>query len=652
MRLYQLAIAAALLPASAVALAEQSSETEFVVVTATRTPQDLSQTLANTSVFDAADIERLQAFDLIDVLRNAAGVDFQQKGGPGSPSSLFVRGTNSTHVLVLVNGQRISSATLGTSAIEHISMDQVERIEVVRGPKSSLYGADAIGGVINIITKTAEETPTAKLTAGFGSRGVLDHSATYSAKFGKFSLATGVNYYENAGWNTTTLTTQGSADRDTYRSHGGYLNLGMQINDKHKVELNYTHSEGEIEYDNTYGCSNAITYASVDCQPFSETRNRTASITSTNTLSPVFDMLIQAGYSSDLSETKDDLANINQLFGGPSVFETVRASGLIQANLKLDELFTLSVGDEYYRDKIYGKIYLINASFDALEANSYTDENGKKIDNRDNHAMFAQFQGDIENDISFVLGVRRDDNESFGKHTTGNVNIGIGDTKKYGKVVFSFGTAFHAPTFNDLYWPDPFGPGNPLLKPETSQTREISYRGEARNLKYTISAYETRIDDLIQWAPIDPNDLYSFWTPSNVQAAKIKGLETELSQTIDAFSWSINTSHSDADDVATGNELIDRAKRKASLNADYSFAHYSLGASWLAMGGRYSDTGNTVKTSGYSRWDLRASVKLWQDFSVQLKLENLFDVDYEHRAPFVEPGRVVMLKLVYSPELN
>lgn len=647
MRLYQLAIAAALLPASSILHAEQSPE--VVVVTATRTPQNLNQTLANTSVIDAADIQRLQAFDLVDVLRSSAGIDFLQSGGPGSTSSLFVRGTNSSHVLILLNGQRISSATLGSTAIQHISLEQVERIEVVRGPKSSLYGSDAIGGVINIITKTADETPSVKVEAGLGSRGVQDHAASFSTRFGKVSLATGIDYYENAGWNKTTLQVQGSADRDTYRRHGGYVNFGIDFNDMHKLEFNYTHSESEIEYDNTFGCTNAITFAAVDCEPFSETRNRSASVISTNTFSPLFNLLIQAGYSSDLGETKDDLADINTIFGGPSIFETTRTSGLVQANFNLNEQLTLSIGDEYYRDKINGRIYLINASFDALEANAYVDAKGKEVDNRDNQAVFAQLQGELGYDFSFLLGVRRDDNESYGSHSTRNISLGYGDTRKYGKLVASYGTAFHAPTFNDLYWPDPFGPGNPSLDPETSKSHELSYRGETNNWRYSLSTFKTEIDDLIQWAPIDPNDPFSYWTPSNVQDVKIKGVESEIRHHVDSFSWSLTTSHTDADDRETGNELIDRAKRKATLNADYSIGRYSVGASWLAQSGRYSDTGNTVKTSGYNRWDLRASVDIWQDLSLQFKLENLFDVDYEHRKPYVEPGRTFMLKVIYSP---
>ena len=580
-------------------------------VTAARTPQSNVDTLASVTVIDRDEIERRQAHSVQDALRGVPGLSFSNNGGLGKATSVFLRGAESDQVLVLVDGVRVGSATLGTTSIQDIPIDQVERIEVVRGPRSSLYGADAIGGVIQIFTRKGGGALTPRLSLGGGSHGTQDYSAGLSGGGERGWFNIGASHLQTRGFNSCDglpFPPGGGCftdepDHDGYRNTGVSARAGYRLTDSLSAEAHYLRGEGENEYDGSVFSSNSSDYtqdvlgARMDWQVL-----------------PAWQMSLSGGRSRDLADAfHDDSFR--------SAFNSNRYSASWLNVFAIGAAQRLTLGADWLDDRVSG-----TTDYDQ--------------DSRDNAAGFAQYQGQFGSH-ELTAAVRRDDNQQFGGHTTGSLAWGYRFSPTL-RVMASWGSAFKAPTFNELYFPF-FG--NPSLDPEEADSYELGVAGQHGAVDWSLNLYRTDIDELIGFD--------ASFVPVNIDKTRIRGLEAIASTRLAGWDLAANLSVLDPEnrgqDANRGNQLPRRAKLLGRLDADRSLGAWRLGASLYGEGRRYDDIANTTELGGYVTFDLRAAYALTRDWSLEGKLANALDKHYRTAGLFNQDGRNAMLTVRYAP---
>nr|WP_281782003.1 TonB-dependent vitamin B12 receptor [Lysobacter auxotrophicus] len=585
---------------------DAATDLDQIVVTATRTAQTQDQALAAITVIDRAEIERLQPASLPALLTGRAGISIANNGGVGKSTSLFLRGTESDHVLVLVDGVKIGSATSGGASLQDIPVEQIERVEIVRGPFSSLYGSEAIGGVIQVFTRRPAGAFSPNASAAIGSENTQRVAAGVSG-----SAADSRGWYvvnaahENTdGINAYRGTRNFDPDKDGYRNDSLTVQGGYRFSERWDADLRAFRAEGRNEYDGSVN-NEADTVQQVVGGRVRYVPGARVKLTA------------GLGTSADLSE--------NFLDGVySSTFDTRRELGSLQADIGI-ATGLLTLGFDWLGDKVQ----------------SNTDY---ARDRRINRGVFGQWQQAFGAQ-SVQASVRRDDDSQFGGETTGSVLWGwdVTDALRLGA---SYGTAFKAPTFNELYFP---GYGNPALGPETSRSVELSLRGEHGWGTWSLNAFETKIDDLIAF----DSSLGDTGGPNNIDRARIRGVEAVAGTTW--LDWNLRASLTwldpvnDGDNASHGNVLPRRAKQSGRVDADRRFGRFSVGASVTGAGERYDNLTNTTRLAGYGLTDLRAGFAFTEAWSVQASLNNAFDKRYETAALYNQPGRTWLVTVRYQP---
>ena len=610
-RLLGCCVAAALCCACSAAIADGSPTTlGQIIVTATRTAQTEDQTLAPVTVITRADIELLQLSSLQDLLDDTPGMAIGNQGGPGKVTGLFLRGANANQVLVLVDGIRVGSATAGTTPVQDIPVDQIERIEIVRGPFSSLYGSDAIGGVIQIFLRHAPGTFTPNASAGIGSYSRWKASSGFSATGEKGWIAVQATHDQTKGINACRI---GAAklfagcfadqpDRDGFHDTALMIHGAYTFSDQWSADALATRSQGFNKYDGGFSDSDDYATQVVGGQLHFRPNDRLS-------------LSLRLGGSSDFD--KDFLADVYV-----DHFDTRRTLGSLQADVALGGGL-LSAGMDWQREAV---------------ASNYTFSE----DSRTDRGVFAQWQRGL-GPQSLQANVRRDDNSQFGGKTTGSLLWGW-DFAKDLRVTASWGTAFRAPTFNDLYYP---GFGNPKLRPESSRNIEIGLRGTPDWGHWSLSVYRNDVSDMITWdAAIN--------LPNNIDRARITGLEGAVGGKLAGWDLRATATLLDARDDAVGgvydgNQLPRRPRQSARLDADHRFGRFSVGASWYLNSHAYDDIANRNRLGGYALTNLRAGWRFNRDWKLQLALNNAFDTDYETAYFYNQPGRNFMLTVSWHP---
>lgn len=605
--------------------ADQSNTSSLdpVIVTATRTPINVDESLSSVTVITRADIERLQPVSVIDLLNGLPGVTFAQAGGIGQQSSLFLRGTNSTHTLVLIDGVRIGSITAGIAAFEQIPVEQIDRIEIVRGPRSSLYGADAIGGVIQIFTRHGQPdggiTPSLSVTTG--SNGFVnsqvglsggDTHAWYNLSLGG-EYTSGINACRVGAGEAFQGCFVDEPDDDSYRNYNGSANGGYRWDNGTELAVTWMRSKSDISFDGSpYGGNEAVNQQEVAGARLS--------------FSPLelWKVTLNAGQSRDDSQTYYNGTYLGQYVPRTATgyADSRRNQASWQNDISLTSNQLLTIGFDYQQEHI------------ASDA-GYLDST------RGDAGTYAQYQGTFgQNEVQ--LSARHDHNDQFGNHDTGAAAWGYKfDDGMH--LTASYGSAFHAPTFNDLYYP--YGSGNPALKPESSRSAELGLSQKVDIWNWALNAYQTRINQLIT---LDSN-----YVPQNVSQARIRGLEAQLGVTLQG--WRMQTyltalqPINDDGGSNNGNLLARRPERTARIEIDKSFGAFALGGTFNADGKRYDDLANQHRLGGYTTTDLRASYAFASNWKVEARLANAFDRDYETAYYFNQPGRTWYLTLRYSP---
>lgn len=606
------ALAIALSGAAAPAPAAPAVDLDQVVVTATRTAQTQDATLAAVTVIDRADIERLQPSSLPDLLRGTPGASLANNGGPGKSTSLFLRGSESDHVLVLVDGIKLGSATSGGASLQDIPVEQIERVEIVRGPFSSLYGSEAIGGVIQIFTRRPQGPFAPSFSVGIGSNKTHRASAGVAGKGERGWYSINAAHEDTDGIDACRgKPSPGGAgcftyspDRDGYRNSSLTLQGGYRFNEQWDAEARVFRAQGYNEYDGSQNNQ-------------ADTVQQVAGAKLRYRPSDRLALSLNAGRSWDLSEQYKDGKY-------SSTFDTRRQLGSLQGDLGLGGGL-LSLGFDWQRDEV--------------ESNT-----AYKRDARVLRGAFGQYQREF-GAHALQASLRRDDDSQFGGETTGSLLWGWNFTEHL-RLGASYGTAFKAPTFNELYFP---GYGNPELGPETSRSFELSLRGEHGQARWALHAFDTRIDDMIAFDA----SLGDSGGPNNIDRARIRGIEAEGGMRV--ADWDLRASltrldpRNDGDNPNHDNFLPRRARASGRIDADRRFGRFSVGASVTGAGERYDNLANTTRLGGYGLADLRVGYAFAPSWNLQLSAANLFDKRYETAALYNQPGRTWLLTLRYQP---
>lgn len=589
---------------------DEATALDQVLVTATRTPIALQNSISPAQVIDRAEIERSQAPSLQDLLRGRAGINLNNSGGLGKQSSLFLRGTNSAHTLVLVDGVRINTGDLGLAMLQDLPLAQIERVEIVRGPQSSLYGADAIGGVIQIFTRRNAGQFAPHLQLGAGSNGLREASGGFGGSGERGWFGTDIAYQHTDGINAcrgNPITFAGCGadepDRDGYRNLSMSLRGGYALGDAWHVEGTALRAEGENHYDGYYN--------------YSETLQQVLGGKVRYTPGARFNLTVSAGRADNESQNY----NGSTWLGAA---QTHRDTASVQADIGVAEGQLLSAGVDWSQDNLDGS------------------SAGYGVDSRDNTGVFVQYQGRF-GAHHLQANVRNDDNEQFGNHTTGSLGWGMELDGGF-RLNASYGTAFKAPTFSDLY--DPWS-GVPTLDPETSRSANLGIAQQGDGWRWGLDVYETHIDDLITY------DATTFMM-SQVEKARIRGAELTGAITVAGVDISAQLSHTDPRNRTDGSAQFDnwlarRAQNTARLDIDRRFGDFRAGITANGAGKRYDDAANTVRLGGYGTVDLRLEYAISRDWSVLGRVSNLFDRDYETVAWYNQPGREYRLSVRYQP---
>lgn len=586
-----------------------AAELDPVIVTATRTARTADDTLASVTVIDRDDISRLQAQSVQDLLRGLPGIGISNNGGAGKSTSVFVRGTESDHVLVLIDGVKVGSATLGTTPFENIPVELIERIEIVRGPRSSLYGSEAIGGVIQIFTRRDGHGFKPFFSLGGGSFRTFNGSAGVSGSSpeGFFNLTgSGVSTRGINACNGKPGPEGGGCftrepDLDGYRNLSGSLRAGYRFENGFEVDGHALVSSGDSEFDGDFvNESDSLQLVYGGKARYAPTA--------------FWDIGLSGGRSLDRSGNFKD-----GTFQGR--FDTERDTLSFQNDLAVLDDHLLTLGFDYQADRV-----------DSTTAFAVT--------SRDNTGWFAQYQGSYgAHDLE--LSLRRDDNEQFGAWTTGGAAFGFALFNNL-RLTASYGTAFKAPTFNELYFPN-FG--NPNLRPEESRSLEFGLSDRGLWGHWSLNVYETRIDNLIAFDALTAQ-------PANIDQARIRGLEAVLS--LEIGDWDLRSAFTLLDPVNrssgpdNGNVLPRRAEQSFRIDADRVSGNFQVGATVQGEGRRFDDLGNARRLAGYATVDLRAEYALFKEWRLQARIANLLDKYYETAEFFNQPGRSLFVTLRYQ----
>lgn len=591
-----------ILAAAAVLLATSGQAQDSIVVTAARLPQSSEQLVRAVTVITAEDIARSGQQSVADLLQTVGGLEISRNGGYGQLSSVFIRGANSNQTLVLIDGLRVSAATSGATTFENIPLALVDRIEIVPGPTSGLYGADAVGGVIQIFTKGAAPVPRFYASGGVGTYDTRSGSAGLVARAGATDFALSAGYFETGGFSATKPSIpfgQHHPDRDGYRNASASARITHRLGTGYELGLTMLHSEGRTWFD-----SGAA---------FDDVSDARLSAWSLHAIASPTER-----WRSELrwGEGRDEL-DIRGAF--PTRLYT-RQPQLTWQNVVGLGSGSLIAGAERLEQRIESNRVFARTRRDIVSA-------------------FAGYSGTL-GEHAYQLNGRYDDNDQFGAHGTGNAAYAYRVLPTL-RLRAGFGTAFKSPTFNDLYFP---GFSNPDLRPERSRNREAGVDIERAGQGLAATYFDNRIRDLIVFD--GPTS-----RPQNIIRARIRGVELAYRVRIDGFQGRATLTVQDPENELTGRLLQRRAREHGTLEASYGRAAWRVGLEAVASSRRF-DAANESAASrmhGYAFMNLVAEYAPAPAWKVLMRWNNVTDREYELAQHYNTPGSNVLVSLQFRP---
>jgi len=591
---------------------EPITQMNTIVVTPTRTAEPLGDTLGDNSVIDREELDKLPNGTLGSALERQHAIGIVDYGGPQTTTTMSIRGTNSNQSLVLIDGMRINNGTTGLPPLNAIPLDSVDHIEIVRGASSSLYGADAIGGVVNVITRQDTDRPfSAYANAGVGTYATTQYDAGFSGAANGWSYSAYGGYGQSAGF---TSTNKANYYYDPNANSYYRSNVGGQLGYNWAAGQTLTLQTLQSEVNGGY--ANGTPY--FNNRGIQQLSNNT--ITSKNVLNDNWTSTLRAGYTYDNYQTIT--AGPDLVPGAPpdgkQHFTTNQNQYIWQNDFKLSSTQGFSLAFERLEQYVSGNLsdsgYPITNYVDYQQTSRYT------------NSILGIYRGNWGSQ-SVQASLRDDNNSQYGNFVTGSLTYGYDFTREW-KGSVAGNTGYRAPNFNELYWPiTPYFVGNPLLQPETSRNIEASLRYTTDKTTLGLTVYRNQINNLIVNTPLVATDPNSPYAPTNIGNALITGMTLTGSQQWrstrirGSFDW---MNPRDAD---TGALLPQRAQATVKLAVDQNIDELKLTGEWLMVSAR-SDSMTGEMMGAYALLNLFASYPIYKDTEIQLRWNNVFNKSY------------------------
>ena len=583
---------------------------DTVVVTANRMPQRAADVIPDTVVIDDADIARAGAGSVADVLRRQRGIEIARNGGAGTNTSVFLRGANGNQAVVLVDGVRVGSATTGAAAWNAIPLSSIDHIEIVYGPLCTLYGADAIGGVVQIFTKHGDGRPVFGAGAGGGTHGTHRYDASVTGSTGGehgVMYALSGAHEASSGFSATRPGAYGyNPDADGYARNSVDGRLALRLADGHEIGAQFLQSRLNAQYDS--GSSAFDTHNIQEVDSYAVFLN--------NRFLPAWHSSVQMARSEDKSGN----------------FTSTAPAGTSQLNTRQDELtwqntFDLA-GDTLQLLATHRKEQVLSSTVRAVNRTRVTNAVAAAYDLRRGRHLL---------DVS-----ARTDRSEYGAKTTGAAGYGYEFTQDL-RATASVGTSFRAPTFNELFYP---GYGLASNKPERGRNAEAGVRYRVAGVDLQANYYRNRLTDMIVTVTPCPSRTGSCAT--NVDHALLEGLTLAADTRVGNLGLRASADLQNPRDETTGKQLARRARRHAGIAADYSVGQVDAGAELQASGRRYDDAANAHRLGGYGLLNLYTTWHMTRDWSLLARVDNAADKSYELARNYGTAGRTWFAGIRYG----
>ncbi|WP_151995342.1 TonB-dependent vitamin B12 receptor BtuB [Buttiauxella massiliensis] len=620
MKLKKLSLLTALSVTAFSGWAQDSNSEENLVVTANRFQQPVNTVLAPTSIVTREDIDKWQAKSLVDVMSRLPGVDIAQSGGLGTSSSTFIRGTESRHVLVLIDGIPLNNAGISNVAdLSQIPVSLVQRIEYIRGPRSALYGSDAIGGVINIIT--GRDEPGGEISAGIGSKGYQSYDGSFQQVFDKTKITLGGNYTYTHGFDIAAQDAPRQPDHDGFMSKSLFGSVEQNITDSLSSFVRGFGYDNRTAYD---GYEHYDANFMVDGTPDTRQLYSQSWDTGLRYKQGSYQSQLVAGYGRSKDQNYDPSKG---RYSPSATMDDVKQYTAQWLNTFSVGHGNIGVGVDWQKQKTQaGTGYLVNGY------------------EQHNTGVFFSAMQQFDK-VTLEAAARNDDNSNFGNHSTWQTSAAWEFIDGY-RVVGSYGTAFKAATMSQIH---SASYGNPDLKPEESKQWEGGFEGLTGPVNWRVTGYRNDIDNLIDSASAYP---YRFY---NIGEARIKGVEATAQFDTGLLGHQISYDYVDPRNTKTDEVLARRSKQQLKYQLDWQLWDLDWNVAYRYLGIRYdvsydpdTQTSERVKLGGVSLWDIAASYPVTSHLTVRGRIANLFDKDYETVYGYQTPGREYYLTGSYT----
>lgn len=606
---------------------------EPVVITATKIETPLREVASSVTVITRQEIENKQTNSVEEVLRSVPGLDVVRQGGLGQQTSIFLRGGNSTHTLVLVDGIEINDPSNPGRSFDFASLatDNIERIEIVRGPGSTLYGSDALGGVINIITRKGSGKPRVSLTAEGGSFATHQEKLSVSGGNDLLNYSMVASFLESDGISAAAAR-YGNSEKDGYDRTTVATRLGLTPTDNFDIDfiLRYVDSEADLDtFAGPYGDDPNNTFDSEALYLRAQARLML--------LNDIWEQKLGFSLTDYDRENRDETDASHPGDSSLTTYDSRLYKIDWQHNLYLHPTNTLTVGVEYEKEQAQGSSEYVYAdpswnTNDAFEKKS-AETNG----------YYIQDQIKLWQDFITTLGVRVDDHQTFGSRLTYRITSSYLFRPTGTRIKGTYGTAFKAPTLAQLFENSTYVLGNPDLTPEKSRGWDIGLEQSLWEDRITLGAtyFENHFEDLINTFFSLDSFKYEY---ENVDEAQTKGIEVTASvRPIEDLTLSASYTYTDTENRATGAQLLRRPHHKYNFNANYRFLNAgNINLDVLYVGEREDldlyDWSKTTSLGAYTVVNLAVSYEINKHLRLHGRVENLFDEDYEEVNGFGTPG--------------
>lgn len=577
-----------------------------VVITANRQPQLAKDVLADNVVITAEQIQQSGAVGVVDLLQQQRGIEIVRNGGVGSSASVFIRGASNAQSVVFVDGVRVGSSTFGGATWSSIPLAQIERIEIVYGPVSSIYGADAMGGVIQIFTKKAAAQSLTRISAGLGSQSLRQTEfGLSSGNRGNFQYALNFAKQSSDGFSASKPaagTYTYNKDADGYTQKSSSAKLIWNLENQWKIGVEQAQTVTDVQFD-----------AGPSYDDRSQMRFDNSAVYLTGKLADNWNSRLQFSRSED-SATSD--ASYGKSFAK-----------------------TKNHGWTWQNDLTFGRDAL-QLVVEDREEDVWT--NNKQVDGKRETKSYAAAYIVKWDAHLFNLSERLDDSSQYGRRRTGGLAYGYKWTDQL-RVNVSHGTSFRAPTFNELYYP---GYGISTNKPETGKNTEFGFYYDDNQWQLSAVNYRNVVSNLIVYTNQCPAT-HAYGCAKNVNKAILSGWTLGASTRFDQLSLRASLDFQDPRDETTGKSLARRAKKHAKLGADYRYQDWTFGVESVLSGARFDDTANAKRLGGYGVVNLRASYQISAGWSALARWNNIANKDYELARNYRTPGSNVFVGLNY-----